>query len=421
VRPSGRGRPAASGVEPEEHRQRQVRAREAAAARGLAALVAFSRCGGTHDRLAHALWLAGLATSQPFVADLPGHWRAAGHVAVVVPADGPVTAVVESEELRPAAVADEIVVAEDLIAATADALAGALRGRERARVGVLGADVVAFAWWAALEELLRSSCPGAALEAADDMGMALRRTKSSAEQRLLRAAGRLGARAMAEALDAAVPGASEAEVAATLIQRVVREGGAVYDVAVSSGAASVTLGPHGGAAGAAGWTGRRLAAGDLLRIDAYGSVGGYLFDFARSVVVGDAASDEQVELIAAMRASVMAGIEALRPGVALSEVALACEDALAASDHGRRRGVPKHLMGGFWGHGLGLAFESPWIGPESTELVEPGWCLAIERRAAVPGLGGAQYEDDVLVGPDGAEVLTIADPPDPRQSRDQPV
>lgn len=63
----------------------------------------------------------------------------------------------------------------------------------------------------------------------------------------------------------------ESEVAAALIEHVLREGGAIYDVVVSSGAASVRLGPHGGAAGAAGWTARALAAGDLLRIDAYGT------------------------------------------------------------------------------------------------------------------------------------------------------
>jgi Xaa-Pro aminopeptidase len=67
-------------------------------------------------------------------------------------------------------------------------------------------------------------------------------------------------------------------------------------------------------------------------------------------------------------------------------------------------------MGGFWGHGLGLGFEPPWLGPDSTEVVAAGWCLALERRAAVPGLGGAQYEDDVLIGPHGAEVLTSAEP-----------
>ena len=204
----------------------------------------------------------------------------------------------------------------------------------------------------------------------------------------------------------AVPGARESDVAATLIEHVVREGGAIYDVAVSSGTGSVTLGPAGGVAGAASWTTRRLVEGDLLRIDAYGSVGGYLFDFARSVVVGGAATVEQLELITALRDAVLAGVERLRPGIALADVAAACEDGLAASDHARRHGVPEHLMGGFWGHGLGLGFEPPWFGPRSTEIVEAGWCLAVERRAAVPGLGGAQYEDDVLIGPDGPEVLT---------------
>jgi ectoine hydrolase len=385
------------GAQPQEHRERQDRARSAAAERGLSALVSFSRSGGVHDRIADALWLTGLATPQPFVPDLPGHWRAAGHVVVVVLVDGPVTAVVESEELRSSAVADEVVVSSDAVAAVARVVP------PRGRVGVLGADAVPFAWWAALAELVRP----ASLEAADDLGLALRRIKSPAEQDLLRAAGRLGGRAMTAALDAAVPGTSEAEVAAALIGCVVRGGGAVYDVAVSSGPTSVTLAPAGGVAGAAAWTTRPLVAGDLLRIDAYGSVGGYLFDFARSVVVGGAASDEQLELIDALRESVVAGIHALRPGVPLAEVARACEDALAASAHARRHGVPAHLMHGLWGHGLGLGFEPPWVGPDSAEVVEPGWCLAIERRAAVAGLGGAQYEDDVLIGADGAEVLTI--------------
>jgi Xaa-Pro aminopeptidase len=63
-------------------------------------------------------------------------------------------------------------------------------------------------------------------------------------------------------------------------------------------------------------------------------------------------------------------------------------------------------MGGFWGHGMGLDFGPPWIGPDSREPVQAGWCLALERRAAIAGLGGAQYEDNVLVGPTGADLLT---------------
>ena len=135
-----------------EYRGRQARAREQAAERGLGALIAVSRGGGTHDRVADALWLCALATPQPFVADLDGHWRGAGHVIVVVPVDGPVTAIVESEELCDAAIADDVVVATDLVAAAARALPAG-------RVGVLGADAVPHAWWAALEDMARCSRP----------------------------------------------------------------------------------------------------------------------------------------------------------------------------------------------------------------------------------------------------------------------
>ena len=54
-------------IELDEYRERQERAREAAAERGLSALVSFSRGGGAHDRTAGGLWLDGLATPQPFV------------------------------------------------------------------------------------------------------------------------------------------------------------------------------------------------------------------------------------------------------------------------------------------------------------------------------------------------------------------
>ena len=65
-------------------------------------------------------------------------------------------------------------------------------------------------------------------------------------------------------------------------------------------------------------------------------------------------------------------------------------------------------MGGAWGHGLGLAFEPPWIHPSSDVLLEEGMCVAIERRIEAPGLGGAQYEDNLLIGSTGAELLTPA-------------
>jgi Xaa-Pro dipeptidase len=143
-----------------------------------------------------------------------------------------------------------------------------------------------------------------------------------------------------------------------------------------------------------------------LRLDAYGSLGGYLFDLARSRVVGRPPDDEQRALLEAVVDSVAAGVERLRPGVTLGEVARRCDEVLAASAYARDHGMPHSPMDGAWGHGIGVSFEPPWIDPGSEVVVAEGMCLAIERRIEAPGLGGAQYEDDVLVTGAGPEVLT---------------
>ena len=133
----------------EEYLARQERARRATAERGLDALLAVSRSGGGHDRAADCLWLSGAATPQPFVPDLASHWRAAGHVAVAITLEGPTIAIVDSELRQWEPIADEIVVAEDLIAAAGDALLAAAASRSL-RVGVLGTDVLSAQWWGAL-------------------------------------------------------------------------------------------------------------------------------------------------------------------------------------------------------------------------------------------------------------------------------
>jgi Xaa-Pro aminopeptidase len=135
-------------------------------------------------------------------------------------------------------------------------------------------------------------------------------------------------------------------------------------------------------------------------------VGGYLFDFPRTAVAGAEPTRDQAELISALRDAVTAGVDQLMPGTPLRRVAQRCEQVLSESAHAQRFGVPAHTMSGFWGHGLGLGWEPPWIGIDSAENVQAGMCLAVERRAAVDGLGGAQHEENVLVGPNGPERLT---------------
>jgi Xaa-Pro aminopeptidase len=112
-------------------------------------------------------------------------------------------------------------------------------------------------------------------------------------------------------------------------------------------------------------------------------------------------------MLDAVRDSVLAGVETVAPGRTLGDVARACDAAYDASAFARSgRGARPALAA--WGHSLGLAWERPWIDASSTVVLEPGMCLAIEKRVAEPGLGGATYEDDVLVTEAGYELLTPA-------------
>jgi Xaa-Pro aminopeptidase len=239
---------------------------------------------------------------------------------------------------------------------------------------------------------------------ADDIGASLRSIKSESEIRLIREAGALGTAAIDAAMVAAVPGATEAEVAAAAIRLIIGSGGAFYGMGLSSGPRAHTF----SSSQPATYSRRRLKEGDMIRLDIYGSVDGYLFDFGRSRVVGKKPNQEQHDLLAAVRDSVRAGSELLRPGQLLGSVATRCEEVFANSPYARHRGRPRHTMGGAWGHALGLDWGPPWITPDSKFEIRPGMYFAVERRIEAPGLGGANYENNILITEEGPEVVTPA-------------
>jgi Xaa-Pro dipeptidase len=208
---------------------------------------------------------------------------------------------------------------------------------------------------------------------------------------------------MCAALAAAVPGATEADVAAAFVDVLIRGGGALFNFAVSSGPSANTLAAsHAPAA----YTLRKLEPGDIMRIDAFGSLAGYQFDFARSMVIGGQPGPRQQQILDAARESVAAGVAAARPGAVVGDIARACENALARCAYARARGVPGNTMHDAWGRGIGLAFDPPWITAANELVLQPGMCLAVERRIAEADGLGAQYEDNVLITPTGPELLT---------------
>jgi Xaa-Pro aminopeptidase len=389
----------AVGIERTEYYVRQAAARKLAQERGFSALVTWSRGGSTQDHYADVYYLTGFYTHQPFIPDEPGRWRAHGHTALVLPVDGPGTLLLDMTELQdPKPAADRVRYTEDLVESLIATVA------ERVPVGtdvaLVGGEALAWRWGRELGARL----PEHRLVEADYLAQELRLVKSAAELDLLRAAGEVGARAVDAAMEAAVPNATEAEVGAAAIAEIIRAGGALYGLGLSSGPWAHTFSPSTPAA----YSRRRLQAGDMIRLDLYGSIDGYLFDFGRSRVVGRSPTQEQQEILDAVRDSVHAGTELLRPGETLGAVARRCEEVLSASAYARRHGLPQTTMGGTWGHSLGLDWGAPWIESVSSTVIRSGMCFAIERRIEAPGIGGANYENDVIVTGAGPEIATPA-------------
>ena len=206
---------------------------------------------------------------------------------------------------------------------------------------------------------------------------------------------------LSEVADAAFrairPGVTEREVAGA-IERAMRSAGyerQAFDTIVASGLNAAL--PHYRAGT------RILQPGDLVVLDFGGVLDGYCSDLTRTVSVGASTPDAR-RLHAAVRDAQRTAIEAVRPGVPATAVDAAARNVLESCGLGE-------AFGHGTGHGLGLdVHEEPRIGPprshSASVQLEPGMVFTIEPGAYVPGLGGVRIEDDVLVTPEGCEVLT---------------
>jgi Xaa-Pro aminopeptidase len=227
--------------------------------------------------------------------------------------------------------------------------------------------------------------------------------KDSFEQATLRtAAQRLSAVVQGVLADLRA-GLREWDVAARLEAGMRRVGFArtAFDTIVASGANAAL--PHHRASE------RRLAPGDLTVLDFGGVYNGYCVDLSRTVAIGRP-SPEAFRLYSAVAQAHAAALAAVRPGVLTSDVDAAARRTLAG--HGLADAFTHST-----GHGLGLeAHEAPRLGQprragsgstgETPTVLQAGMVVTIEPGAYLPGFGGVRIEDDVLVTPEGSEVLT---------------
>ncbi|HLI28866.1 MAG TPA: type I methionyl aminopeptidase [Chloroflexota bacterium] len=164
---------------------------------------------------------------------------------------------------------------------------------------------------------------------------------------------------------------------------------------------------------------RRLAAGDLVKLDVVAVKDGFYGDAAISVPVGPLRPEVE-RLVRVTEEALWAGIAQAHPGHHVGDIGHAIERHVAA--HGLT------VVREFVGHGIGRAMHEPPQVPNFGEpgtgpLLRPGMVLAIEPQvnlgtAAVriladgwtavtaDGAWSAHFEHTVAITADGPEVLT---------------
>ncbi|MBX5490916.1 MAG: type I methionyl aminopeptidase [Chloroflexi bacterium] len=165
---------------------------------------------------------------------------------------------------------------------------------------------------------------------------------------------------------------------------------------------------------------RRLAEGDLVKLDVVAVKDGFYGDAAVSVPVGEV-RPEVARLVRVTEEALWAGIAQARPGNHIGDIGHAIERHVAA--HGLV------VVRDFVGHGIGRAMHEPPQVPNFGEpgtgpLLRPGMVLAIEPQvnlgtAAVrilddgwtavtaDGAWSAHFEHTVAITEAGPEVLTL--------------
>jgi Xaa-Pro aminopeptidase len=145
---------------------------------------------------------------------------------------------------------------------------------------------------------------------------------------------------------------------------------------------------------------RRIGEAPFLLVD-WGAAlpGGYRSDLTR-VLATDTVPAKIQELHGVVLRAQLAGIAAIHPGAKLKDV-----DAAA------RKVIEEAGYGSFFGHGLGHGIglhihEEPRMSSLAEGELQAGNIVTVEPGIYLPGVGGVRIEDDVLVTPDGHEVLS---------------
>lgn len=251
----------------------------------------------------------------------------------------------------------------------------------------------------ALDETMRAdfalmvvdALPGAKRQFLAETVGALRAAKDESEYKLLKMNALIDDETMRAAFAALKPGMSELEAAEIIKNTFKAQGASAEFVIVCFGENGAFPHHHSGE--------RRLKAGDAILVDIGGRKDGYPSDMTRVGYCGTPPEGFE-EVVSVVERAVQAAIAAARPGVKASDVDRAARETIAAAGYGDRF---LHRTG----HGLGIdVHERPYITATSDVVLQAGNVFSIEPGIYLTDRFGVRLEEIVILGKDGAEVLS---------------
>ena len=391
-----------------EYALRRDLARSRAAEAGMDGLLAWSMGGSTLDRYANVFWLTNHYEIGNVFPDVAPIFTGFGQAALVLPVRGESILVVNQPDWRDDLVeSDRVLVRRNLYDGVAEALRAT--GLDEGAVGLTDEERMPVTALRAIE----AATPEATFVRADELLLGLRLVKSPAEIEMMRYASAVSAELVKAMFAEVAEGWTDGDVAAAGYALAARLGAAPYDFAMASGPDDGHL-----------WWSRMPSfdwqrpyrTGDIVHPDVYGVVGGYYYDFVRSIVVGGEPTRDQVEILEASIACIHAACAAAVPGAMAKDLYNACHAELTARDLAHRPDTdPKaSILSADYlesaGHGIGVGWEPPTLTPYDETILSPGMTLAVEQHVTKASVGTVRFEETVLVTEHGPEIMTAGCP-----------
>jgi Xaa-Pro aminopeptidase len=252
----------------------------------------------------------------------------------------------------------------------------------------------ATAWSVADYQALRAAVPTVELVAVIGWVEALRQVKDEGEIAAIREAVHCAEHAFTMLRAGLREGESEKDLADALEGNLRRCGASAssFPPIVAAGLRSAL--PHARPTSTA-----RVGPDDFVLIDWGAIAQGYRSDLTRVIVTGKVAPRFEA-IYRTVLAAQERGIAAIRPGVKAHDADASARAVIEEAGFGP-------LFSHGLGHGIGMEIhEAPRIRKGSDVQLEPGMVVTVEPGVYLPDWGGIRIEDDVLVTPDGCEVLS---------------